>query len=314
MQLARSAALKLLHDNMPISDGGRILCALHARCGMRQENRNTPRTGSQQNMMEDPMKIVTSCVVSGIALAGMGAASAADADKGLTSRVYTDIVSPSEQVAYEAGAKAFNKCLADHGSKYRWNAWVHETGDTYKYSYVAGPYAWADFDKMAEIGKVCDQTWRKEANPHLKSETSAFLVAMPELSRMPDDKKAAPPALLSVTYFNLKPGREADDAFNDNVKKIAAAAEKAKWSYHFVTYKVRGGDKGAPDYILVGSYKNWADYGAGPDPGVWKMVEGVSGKAEADAMRKAIGDAIADASSHVNSYSAELSYVPAASK
>jgi hypothetical protein len=259
------------------------------------------------------MKIITSCVVSGIVLMGIGSVHAADADHALVSRVYTDEVAPSEQVAYEAGVKAFNKCLADHGMKYRWTAWVHETGDTYKYSFVGGPATWADFDKMADVGKACDPVWRKEANAHLKSETSSFVEAVPELSRMPDDKNG-PPAFLSVSYFHVKPGREADEAFTDVVKKITAAAEKAKWSSPYITYKVRGGDKGAPDYILVRPYKSWAEYGAGPDPSTWKMVEGVYGKQETDALRKTIGDALQDGSSHVNRYNAELSFIPAPGK
>ena len=33
-------------------------------------------------------------------------------------RVYSDCVAPADQVAYETGVKAFNKCLGDHGYKY----------------------------------------------------------------------------------------------------------------------------------------------------------------------------------------------------
>jgi hypothetical protein len=143
----------------------------------------------------------------------------------------------------------------------------------------------------------------------LKSETSAFLVAMPEFSR-PSKDKDAKPALLNVTYFTLKGGLEADEAFTEGAKKIAAAGEKSNWSARYIFYKVRGGDKGSPDYILVSPYKDWADYGVGFNPTVWKMLEGASNKADAEAVHKSINDAIQEASAHVNSYSAELTYIP----
>ena len=134
--------------------------------------------------------------------------------------------------------------------------------------------------------------------------------AMPELSRMPG--KDAKPGLINVTFFTLKTSREADDAFTEGVKKITAAAEKSKWSGHFTFYRTRGGDKDSPDYILVSPYKNWAEYGAGPNPSVWKMVEGVYGKQDTDALRKSINDALQDVSSHVDSFNAELTYTASA--
>jgi hypothetical protein len=253
------------------------------------------------------VKIITSCVAAAIALLGVGSACAAEADKATVSWVFNDSVAPPDQTAYETAIKNFNKCLGQHGFKFSWTAWTHETGDTYRYSYVAGPYTWADVDTMHASGKACQDAWRSEGNAHLKSETSAFLVAMPELSRMPKDKNAKP-ALINVTYFTLNNGLEADAAFTDGVKKITAAAEKSKWSLEYTTYKVRGADKDAPDYILVSPYKSFADYGAGPNPAVWKMLESADGKQEADAVHKAINDAIKDASSHVDSYSEELTY------
>ncbi|MGA8277778.1 MAG: hypothetical protein WB784_06250 [Rhodanobacteraceae bacterium] len=256
------------------------------------------------------MKILNSCLMSALVLAAGTSAYAAEANKAVVSRDYTDSIAPAEQQAYEAGAKAYNQCLREHGSKYTWTAWVHETGDVYKYSYVAGPYTWADFDTMHSVGKACDATWRTQSNPHLMGETSVFMVDQPEMSHMPKDwDKQAPPAFIDVTYFNLNPGNAADEAFTSDVKKITAAAAKANWPYHYRTLQVQYGDAGAPDYIVVSAGKNWADLGAEPDPSFWKMVEGVYGKAEAAALRKSLNDAIKDSSSHVDSYNADLSYI-----
>jgi hypothetical protein len=292
---------------MPLSVE-RILAALRSlQCRSRGKYRQPTNSQSLGFEGDIRVKLITSCVLSAIALSAFASVYAAEAEKGMISRVYNDVVVPTEQVAYEAGVKAYNKCLAEHGFKYSWTAWGHETGNTYLYSYVAGPYTWADFDKAGEVGKACDPAWRTNSNPHLKSEVSAFLELRPELSYAPKEANAKP-NLMNVVWFTLKPGREAGDAFADGMKKIAAAAEKANWPNHFIVQRVRGGDKDFPDYILASQHKNWAEYGAASNPMLWKMVEGVYGQADADAIRKSINGAIDDVHSHVNKYNEELTY------
>ncbi|MBN8737300.1 MAG: hypothetical protein J0H27_13665 [Xanthomonadales bacterium] len=255
------------------------------------------------------MKILTVCVVAALELAAVTGAFAAEANQAVANRDFTDTVAPSDQQAYEAGVKAWNQCLRDHGSKYAWTAWVHETGDVYSYSYVTGPHTWADFDTMHDADKACSETWRTQANPHLKSETSAFMVDQPDMSYMPKDwATQAQPALIDVTYFTLQHGHAAHTAFTDAAKKIAAAAAKSKWPYHFRFLEIQAGGEDAPDYILVLPNKSWADYGAEANPSLWKMVESVYGKADTDALRKSLSDAIKKSSEHIDSYNADLSY------
>lgn len=255
------------------------------------------------------MKINATCVVSALVLFAATGVHAADANKANVYRDYTDTVAPADQDAYEAAVKAFNQCLREHGVKYSWVAWGHETGNTYKYSYIAGPVAWADFDTMHTQMKPCDSTWRTKANAHLKGETSAFMVEQADMSHEPKggDKNAVP-QLIDVIFFTVKEGRDAHEAFTGAVKKIAAAADKSGWSSPFRTFEVRRGDVGAPDYVVLLPNKNWADVGTEPNPPLWKMVEGVYGKADADALRKSFGESIKDSSSHIDSYNEELTY------
>jgi hypothetical protein len=252
------------------------------------------------------VKIITSCVVSALAL-GAAAATAQDMERGMVVRVYNDTVAPADQVAYEAGVKAYNKCLADHKFKYTWTALGHETGNTYMYSFVSEPVTWADFDKMHETGKACDDAWRGKANPHLKSEYSTFLVAMPEMSHTSPDMSANR-SLVNITFFTLKHGHDAYVAFTGAAKKLAQAADKAQWPYHYLFQAVRGGDRGSADFVLASWSKNWADYGAPADPPFWKMVEGVYGADETANLRKTVNDTTEDISSHVDVFNADLTY------
>ena len=257
------------------------------------------------------MKILTVCVVAALAVSGVTSAYAADANKAVVNRDWTDTVAPAHQDAYEAGQKAFNQCLREHGVKFNMLAYTHETGDTYKYSYVTGPYTWADFDAMDAAIKPCIATWRAQGNPHLQSETGTFFTDEPDMSHMaPNWATQPPPPIIHVYYYTLKGGHDADVAFTDAVKKIAAAAKKSKWPYHFRTLQVRGGDEGSPDYLLVIQNKSWAEVGTPADPTVWKMVAGVYGQADADTMRKSLNDAIAKVSDHYDRYNADLSYIP----
>lgn len=255
------------------------------------------------------MKVLTVCVVAALAASAVGSAFAADSDKAVVWRDYTDTVTPADQQAYEASLKAYNQCLAEHHVKFSEPTVTHETGNDYMYSSDIGPITWADLDTLATETKACDATWRAQANPHLKGETSAFMVTQPDMSNLPAGwQTQTPPPILHVIDYTLKPGHDADAAFTGAIKKIAAAAAKAKWPYYWMTARIEGGGDGAPDYILVIRSKNWADVGTEPNPALWKMVAGVYGQTDADAIRKSLNDSIAKVPDHFDKYNADLSY------
>lgn len=244
------------------------------------------------------------------ALLCVAGAQAADMNAANVSRDYTDSVAPAQQQAYEAGVKAYNQCLAQHGFKYAWTAWMHVTGDVYTYSYDSDPLTWSDFDAMHTAGMPCDPVWQSEVNPHLQGETSAFMVGMPEMSHLPGGANLGK-GLLEVTYFTLKAGHAAHDAFVDAAKRVARAADKSNWPGDYLFAAVQDGGPGAPDFILVWSGTGWADLNQEVDPPLWKMVANVYGKKKAEEIRKSLNDAIKHTSSHVDAYSADLTYTPA---
>lgn len=255
------------------------------------------------------MKGIALCVLTAGVLMSMGGVRAAEAPARIA-RVYNDTVAPADQQAYLAGIKSYNKCLADHGFKYGWAAWAHETGDVYAYSYVSDPGSWASFDEMHKQGKACDATFQTQVNPHLKGESSAFVEDQADMSYM--NPKGMSGALMEVTYFKLKNGHEASKAFTDAVKKVAAAAAKSHWPYYFRFLQVREGGAGAPDFMVVSYSPDWADLGAEDHPTMMKMVEGVYGKDVAEALGKTFGDTVEEHSSHVDSLDEELTYRPSA--
>lgn len=255
------------------------------------------------------MKILSACVVAALAAGAVGSAFAADSDKAVVWRDYTDTVAPAQQQGYEAGLKAYNQCLRDHHVKFSEPTVTHETGNNYMYSTDVGPLTWADMDALGEQAKACDATWRAQANPHLEGETSAFMAMKPDMTHLPADwRTQPPPPILHIIDYTLKPGHGASMAFTDAIKKITAAAVKTKWPYYWSTMQIEGGGDGAPDYVLVIRSKNWADVGMEPSPALWKMVANAYGQTDADAIRKALDDSFAKASDHYDKYNADLSY------
>jgi hypothetical protein len=257
------------------------------------------------------MKTLTACVVAALAVSAVTSAHAANPDKAVVTRDFTDTIAPAEMLAYEAGVKTYNQCLHEHGIKFNDYAVTHETGDhTYQISYDVGPMTWAQQDELDAAAKPCDATFRTQVNPHLKNESSALMVEQPDMSHMPANwKHQPPPKILHIISYTLKPGRDASMAFTNSVKKITAAAAKTKWPYYWDTVAIEGGGENAPDFQLVIGSKDWAEAGAEPNPSLWKMVANAYGQKEADAIRSTLDNSIAKSPDHFDRYNAELSYI-----
>ncbi|HEU0276391.1 MAG TPA: hypothetical protein VFQ95_01010 [Rhodanobacteraceae bacterium] len=256
------------------------------------------------------MKVQTVCIVAALAALGVTKAYAADANPASITRDYTDTVAPAQQAAYEAGEKAWNECLRQHGFKYDVIALQHATGNTYTYAYEIGPYSWADFDRMHATENACDATVSAQLNPHLRNETSTFFVDQPDMSYLPAGARTLPPPpLIDIVAYTLKPDHAAYETFTSAVKKITAASIKTRSLIYYSTMAVQAGGEGAPDYVVAIGRKNWSDYGTLVNSSLRKMLEGVYGKSATDALLKSFEESIAKASEHVDSYNADLSYL-----
>ncbi|MEW9572579.1 hypothetical protein ABQJ54_12540 [Rhodanobacter sp. Si-c] len=259
------------------------------------------------------MKILTVCVAAALAVSGATCAYAADDSAAVVTRDFTDTVAPAQQATYEAGEKAWNECLRQHGFKYNVVALQHATGNTYTYAYEIGPYTWADFDEMHSTEDACDATVRSQLNPHLKMETSNFFVDRPDMSHVGPGgldawRKPGMP-FIDVVAVTLNPGRAANEAFMSALKKIAAANTKTKSTVYYRVLTVQAGGEDAPDYVWVFPRKSWADYGVFVNSSLRKMLESAYGNAEADAILKSLESSIAKESEHIDSSNAGLSYI-----
>ncbi|TAN06400.1 MAG: hypothetical protein EPN38_09180 [Rhodanobacteraceae bacterium] len=257
------------------------------------------------------MKTLTACVVAVLALAAVSSVHAANPDKAVVTRDFTDTIAPAEMQAYGAGVKTYNQCLREHGITFNEYAVTHETGaNTYQVSYDVGPTSWAQQDALDAAAKPCDATFHTQVDPHLKNESSTFMVEQPDMSHMPGNwRHRPPPKILHVINYTLKPGRNASMAFTDAVKKIAAAAVKTKWPYYWDTVAIEGGGEDAPDFQVAIGSQDWAEAGADPSPSLWKMVANAYGQKEADAIRSALDTATLKSTDHFDRYDTDLSYI-----
>lgn len=226
-------------------------------------------------------------------------------------QVWTDVVVPAQTEAYEAGQKAFIKCLADHHFRYGLNAVTRLTGNnTFEYSFITQPVTWAELDTAysAFMATGCASINRSQIYPHIQSESSGFLRMSPDLSYLPSGG-IPHSGLYEVVSFTLKGGPKAYEEFTAGAKKIYAAANKYKWPHYSVLMEVDDAGAGAPDFILVAPHKNWADF-AMTGPNVWKRLAQAYGKKEAAVIRHQLDDAIKNVTSHIDGYDADLTYTP----
>lgn len=221
----------------------------------------------------------------------------------------THVVAPAEAQAYMAGMKAFAKCLHEHDFKYRVTGVAHITGKEYRYSYVSDFGSWGDLDKIHEASMVCNSVWMSQIDPHVKSGYQSFDVLMPDMSNIADPN---PPdsGFIFVIEDWLKPGHKARDTYVKNVEMIIAAMRKTKWGGHAETLAINGGGSGAPDFVIVIPFKNFAEWGKPIEPPLWKMVANVYGQKKAEEIRDALDSVLKHSSSHYDAIDPDLSYTP----
>lgn len=221
----------------------------------------------------------------------------------------THVVAPAEVPAYIAGMKAFKECLHAHHFNYRVTGIVNVTAELYHFSYVSNFGSWGDLDKIHEGSMACHSVWMSQIDPHLKKSYQAFDVLMPGMSHIADTNPPSSGYAFVVADW-LKPGPKARETYVKNLKMVFAAMNKDNWGGHAMSLAISGGGSGAPSFIIVIPFKNFADWGKPVEPPLWKMVASVYGKKKAEEMHDAIDGVIKRSSTHYVAIDPELSYTP----
>jgi hypothetical protein len=238
--------------------------------------------------------------------ASMGLAPVAGATS--LSRVYVVEVPAAQDHAFNQGIKSWGQCLRTHGSRRTTDVYDAQTGDLSRYLFLNHYNTWAGMDAHEAAGKACRATFVSDVLPHVGNAYSEIAELNAKVTYMPGGGDSAPPAIMWVNGYRIRPGQ--GPAFHHALAKFAAAAAKTHWEGHFAGWDINAGGEGAENFVLVWPNKNWADVGQDPNPSAKDMMYHVYGKAAADANRRKFLATIADQWSDAWSYDKELSIVP----
>jgi hypothetical protein len=237
--------------------------------------------------------------------ASMGLAQAAGATT--LTRAFVLFVPWAQDHAFNAGVKAWEKCLHAHGSKHTALVYDAETGDLSRYLFLQQHSAWSEMDAHDAAGKACRPLFVKGVMPHVGQGYSEIAELNAKDTYMPGgDPDPAP--MMWVNGYRIKPGQA--PAFHDGVAHFAAAAAKIHWQGHFSGWDIDASGPGGENFVMVWPNRNWADSGTEPKPSAKDMMWSVYGQANAEAMRRKFMDSIAEQWSDAWSYDKDLSFVP----
>lgn len=225
-------------------------------------------------------------------------------------RVYTITAKPGEAQQWEA---AFKKLEAwEHqqnlpGTLYVWSVISGENfGD-----YVLGTFGhdWADFDTMQARGEKVGVGKEIQATvaPYTESVKISYYAFQPDLAATPPNPNEPPTPMSHVTFFTLKVGGM--EPVMNAIKQADAAIKKTHWpgaenpgGWYVL---VDGGE--APQIVLSGGLKNWADLQA-PSTSLAEVLTQVYGKAGAQTLEHTFNSHVRSIRSELIRYRPDLSY------
>jgi hypothetical protein len=223
--------------------------------------------------------------------------------------VHINKIKPGMTAQYEQGRAKHMAWHKAQNDKWSWETWEITTGEnTGNYAVVSCGHDWKDFDAREKFNTEDSANAQATMGASLAAETMSYYVVRGDLA--PPSNTTAPPAYLSVTYFNLKPEGVLD--FYEGVKKVSSAMSKtvpppppATW------YSLANGGRG-PQLALVQERKSIADMAA-PAKTLDVVMEeayGAQGAATMAALRKGYYST----NTELLHFRADLSYMPPATK
>jgi hypothetical protein len=215
--------------------------------------------------------------------------------------VNVSVVKPGMVSQWEQGRKRHSEF--HRTQKDTWTVQVYEvlSGDAVgNFISVQPGHNWKDFDARAEFDKLDAPDVAKNMGPYDNGGPRSFYVYRADLSRSKEG--GAPSKMVTVAHYWLLPDHVSD--FQDAVKAINAAIDKASYPVKPSRWYqlANGGD--VPHFVLVTERAGWADL----EPPAQTMQEalGPEGAQAIDKLRKSTKRIYTE----MLEYRADLSYVP----
>jgi hypothetical protein len=209
---------------------------------------------------------------------------------------------------YEDGRKQkaeWHKQQKDPLPLYVWEVMSgEETG-----SYVVGRLNqhWTDLDKPAVPDQADVDEFNKVMGPSVQSVVSRYYELLPKVSSPPADSKMS--KFSEIISYHVRYGKDAE--FNSVLAKITEGIIKTKWPVNFLWFALaNGGPTGT--YVLAIPRESWGEFGQNPDMKPFRqMLTEAFGEGESDSIIKRLDSCVEGATSQIDKFRADLSYLPA---
>jgi len=218
-------------------------------------------------------------------------------------------VSPKDG-AYQQLEQALTRHYQWHRSQkdaYAWFVWEVATGERVG-GFVIGSFGhhWKDLDTRAAFDKADDADFVANVLPSTSAVVPAFYAFIPEVSRPTGAKEPSP--MTQLTHYFVKPA--GIPVFNDALKEIKAAQDKANYTVHSNWYRlVSGGD--GPHYVLATDRASFADFEP-PEKSLEAVLVDAYGVSKAVALMDAVRGNTVRTYSEILRYRPDIGYTPAA--
>jgi hypothetical protein len=207
----------------------------------------------------------------------------------------------------EEALKAHYQWHRTQKDNYSWFVWEVMNGDHIG-RFVLGSFGhhWKDLDARAAFDTADDADFFANVLPSAASVSFAYYAMVTEASRPTGSKE--PPPMSQLTHYFVKPAGLSE--FNDALKEIKAALDKANYPVHLSWYRLVSGGEG-PHYVLAIARNSFADFEP-PEKGLEAVLTEAYGAPKAVALIKQVLGNTERVYTEILRYRPDIGYIPAA--
>jgi hypothetical protein len=190
---------------------------------------------------------------------------------------------------------------------FAWFVWEVANGD-HAGSFVIGTFGhhWKDLDARASFEKADEADFIANVVPTASAVVPAFYATIPEASRPTGAME--PPAMSQLTHYYVKLAGVPE--FNDALKEIKSALDKANYPVHSVWYRLVSGGEG-PHYVVATGRNGFAEFEP-PEKSIETALTEAYGARKATSLLNAIRENTVRIYTEILQYRPDIGYIPAA--